>query len=175
MIEYWKQAEGWFNYHLFYNTILNDLKDGDTIVEVGTYKGKSILYLAEGIQERKLKVRLYGVDSFVGESTVNETSDDIRNAYHRNIEPFKDKIITIERPSLEAVDTFADGSLAFVFIDAAHDYDNVKADILAWLPKVKKGGILAGHDYNHPPVRKAVDELLTGLKHYHGNVWAYDL
>ncbi len=52
------------------------------------------------------------------------------------------------------------GSLALCFIDAAHDYDSVKGDITAWLPKVRKGGILAGHDIMHEPVERAVRELL---------------
>lgn len=171
MSQYWKSAQGWFNYERFYNKVLNELKNGDSIVEVGIYKGKSILFLAEGIQDRYLNIKLYGVDSFIGEPTLSETSDDIRNDYHLNIRPFKDKIITIERPSLEAVNSFPDGSIAFVYIDAAHDYNNVKADILAWMPKVKKGGILAGHDYNHPPVRKAVDEVLGEVIQHEGNVW----
>jgi hypothetical protein len=42
-----------------------------------------------------------------------------------------------------------------------HDYENVKADILAWKPKVKPGGIMAGHDYgpHAPGVIKAVNEV----------------
>ena len=49
--------------------------------------------------------------------------------------------------SLEAASRFDDASLDFVFIDAAHEKDAVLADIKAWLPKVKKGGVIAGHDY----------------------------
>ncbi len=171
MSQYWKNVQGWFNYEGFYSKVLDQLKDGDKIVEVGIYKGKSILYLAEGIVNRGIKVRIYGVDNFVGESTVNETSVDIRNEFLYNIRPLENLIITLELPSLEAVLGFDDESLAFVYIDAAHDYDNVKADILAWMPKVKKGGILAGHDYNHPPVRKAVDEVLGEVIQHEGNVW----
>jgi len=46
----------------------------------------------------------------------------------------------------------------FVYIDAAHDYASVSADIQAWLPLVKVGGIIAGHDYMHD-VKRAVDQI----------------
>lgn len=60
-----------------------------------------------------------------------------------------------------------DASLDLVYIDAEHTYDAVKADIGVWLPKVKPGGWIGGHDYDHPMervhgkwgVRAAVDEL----------------
>ncbi len=51
--------------------------------------------------------------------------------------------------------------------DAAHEYDGVKRDILAWKSKVKAGGVLAGHDAQHPPVMKAVEELLPGAAVMH--------
>ena len=65
----------------------------------------------------------------------------------------------IRKPSLQAAQDFADRSIDIVFIDAAHEYDPVKEDILAWLPKVKLGGILSGHDYLCDGVKKAVDEI----------------
>jgi hypothetical protein len=53
---------------------------------------------------------------------------------------------------------FKDRSLDFVFIDAQHDYKSVSRDISYWLPKVKPGGFISGHDYhpNWPGVQKAV-------------------
>ena len=61
---------------------------------------------------------------------------------------------------MEAVNNFKDNILDFVYIDADHRYEAVKADILAWLPKVKKNGWLCGHDYGEKDgVTKAVDEL----------------
>ena len=55
-----------------------------------------------------------------------------------------------------------DGILDFIFIDAGHDYESVKKDILAWISKVKPGGLLCGHDINIKGVRDAVEELLPG-------------
>ena len=71
--------------------------------------------------------------------------------------------------STEAVKHFADGSLDFVFIDGAHDYESVKEDIKTWYPKVRKGGILSGHDYYQGKsggmgVIQAVDEFIAEHK-----------
>ena len=64
--------------------------------------------------------------------------------------------------SLEAAELVEDESIDIVFIDALHTYEGVKDDIAAWLPKVKKGGIISGHDYKghkrHIGVQIAVDE-----------------
>ena len=49
-------------------------------------------------------------------------------------------------PSLDAVKLFPDDSLDLVFIDADHRFSSVYADILAWMPKVRQGGVLCGHD-----------------------------
>lgn len=57
----------------------------------------------------------------------------------------------------------ADGSLDFVYIDANHEYEFVRSDIQTWLPKVRKGGILSGHDFilmDRIGVIRAVRELL---------------
>src|SRR5690606_26723571 len=67
----------------------------------------------------------------------------------------------LHMPSVKAARQFDDESLDFVFIDAKHDYDSVKADIAAWRPKVKIGGWVCGHDYapkQFPGCVKAVDE-----------------
>lgn len=50
--------------------------------------------------------------------------------------------------TVDAAARYADHTLDLVYIDAAHDYKSVRADILAWLPKLKRGGIMAGHDYD---------------------------
>ena len=59
---------------------------------------------------------------------------------------------------------FDDESLDFIFIDASHDYQNVYDDIKAWFPKVKKSGIISGHDYSWgEEVKKAVHDFFDPL------------
>ncbi len=71
----------------------------------------------------------------------------------------------IVKDSVEAAHSIPDESLDFVFIDANHTYEACKADVLAWLPKVKPTGFIAGHDYENPGyptwgVKRAVEEVL---------------
>ncbi len=68
-----------------------------------------------------------------------------------------------EARSVEAASAIPEGSCAFVFIDADHRYDAVRADIRAWINKVRPGGILAGHDcYTYAEVFNAVRDELQG-------------
>ena len=62
--------------------------------------------------------------------------------------------------STEAAKLFPSGHFDLVFIDADHRYDGALDDVRAWLPLVKKGGIISGHDYkpSHPGVMQAIDE-----------------
>jgi predicted O-methyltransferase YrrM len=62
--------------------------------------------------------------------------------------------------SLEAAPLVPDESLDFVYIDALHDWENVKADLNAWTPKVRHGGVVAGHDWGHIGVDRAISEYL---------------
>src|SRR5207253_8367684 len=72
---------------------------------------------------------------------------------------------------------FADASVDFVFIDAGHDFNSVCNDIRVWLPKVKPGGVLAGHDYEHPccpDVSRAVEKMLgQRFEKRPGHVWSH--
>jgi hypothetical protein len=73
-------------------------------------------------------------------------------------------IVLLEGVSDTMMPLLGDGTVDFVYIDGAHNYDAIRADINAWLPKVKPGGYIGGHDYgNNEPeevngVKKAVDE-----------------
>lgn len=60
----------------------------------------------------------------------------------------------IRKTSMEALDSFPDNSLDFVYIDGNHDFLNVTQDMHFWYKKLRKGGILSGHDYVRYPSRK---------------------
>jgi hypothetical protein len=69
--------------------------------------------------------------------------------YQRVVDKFGSlpNVSIVRNFSIESAEMFPDGYFDYVYIDSAHTYDEVVKDINAWYPKVKKGGILAGHDY----------------------------
>ena len=84
-----------------------------------------------------------------------------------------------------AFDTKMLGSLDLVMIDADHSFESVTADLLAWLPKIRDGGVICGHDWkNQNKVHKVTEALaavfgrepdrLSGYSWY-GHFWAYDV
>ena len=85
---------------------------------------------------------------------------------------FPGRVDIRQQHSVEAAKGIRDESLDFVFIDADHSYEGCLADILAWTPKIKIGGMIAGHDFNDrwPGVQRAVKE--TGKAALtHDSVW----
>lgn len=163
----WTSIHGWFNYWPFYRDIAQGLKDGDTIAEIGTWFGRSIVYLAQELKRAGKKVKILAVDTFKGEvsqpehlAIVAKHGGSIRAAFEANIARcgVADMIEIIEGDSAESAAKVPDASLAFAYLDAAHDYDSVRKDLAAWIPKVRPGGMLAGHDAQHEPVMRAVKE-----------------
>lgn len=168
MIEhYWnheKFGERWFNYQDVYKRIIESVPEGGHIVEVGAWKGASTSYLAVEAQHKKMRIDV--VDTWVGSEEHKEMNEIIENSlfgtFIDNMRPLINLINPIRTDSVSASKMYSDESLDAIFIDADHGYESVKADILAWMPKVKTGGILAGHDYirTHNGVIQAVDELI---------------
>ena len=72
---------------------------------------------------------------------------------------------------------FDDDSIDFIYIDGRHDYESIKLDLELYLPKLKNGGIIGGHDYNKknwPEVCRAVNEVI-GEPHkiFKDSSWIY--
>jgi predicted O-methyltransferase YrrM len=155
-------GENWFNYPSVYKMIVEQAKDNSKFVEIGSWKGRSAAYMLVEIINSKKNIQLTSVDSWPAE--------EIYQIYRGNMDGFlknPNLYKHIRGSSVEGSEHFENNSLDFVFIDACHLYECITLDIDTWLPKVKKGGILAGHDYNlddptnpeHAGVIKAIDEL----------------
>lgn len=154
-------VDGWFTFPELYAEMVRGAVDGAKFVEVGSWKGKSSVYMAVEIANSKKDISFDCVDTWEGSEEHAGQTDGLFDLFMKNIEPVRQWIRPVRAASVDAAKGYADASLDFVFIDAAHDYDNVVADIAAWRPKVKPGGVLAGHDYTGywPGVVRAVDDF----------------
>lgn len=115
--------------------------------EVGCFKGASTEVFAN------FSACIHAVDPWTrviesnyGEVTYDmlteaEAEFDVLTQQHNNI--IKHKLF-----SSEALGVFQDTSLDYVYIDGAHDYESASFDIFLWRKKIKKGGLLMGHDYS---------------------------
>lgn len=144
-------------------------------VEVGVWKGK----LSERLLRHLPLLHLTLVDrwapprpedSYYDSDTISRVSqqsfDGALEMVTEIAKANEGRVVVIQGPSLDVSTLFNDASQDFVFIDADHTYPGVKRDIEAWLPKVKPGGLLCGHDYGqalHPGVQTAVDEATEKL------------
>jgi hypothetical protein len=88
--------------------------------------------------------------------------------------PYGERVLPLQMLSTHAADLLPNSGLDFVFIDGNHGYPYVREDIIAWWPKVKPGGLIAGDDYINKPtygVIQAVHELFNGAHGNRGRIW----
>ena len=163
-------GENWFSYPNLYKLMVEKFSSGSKFVEVGSWKGKSAAYLAVEIINSKKDIKLDCVDTWKGSSehVDNEyvKSNSLYELFIENTSSLSSVINPIKMDSVSASKMYEDNSIDFVFIDANHEYDSVKEDISVWFPKVKVGGVIAGHDYENGwiDVDKAVNEFFAGKK-----------
>ena len=119
-------------------------------VEIGVQVGR----YSEMLCKANPNLLLYSIDPWAAEAYKNAQHDMpyLQNEFETNYEAAVKRLApyncTIIRDfSLSAVNTFEDNSLDFVYIDGNHDFQNVTNDICEWSRKVRKGGIVSGHDY----------------------------
>jgi hypothetical protein len=166
MRHFYSDIPGWFSFSRLYREAVMNAREPARFVEIGVWKGRSTAFLGVEIINSAKNIHLDVVDTFQGSDEAVHRQDaslhQLQEEFCRNVKPIASAIGVVRvQPSTEAARDYDDWSLDFVFIDAAHDYESVKNDIQAWKPKVKRGGILAGHDYHSewPGVVQAVDEL----------------
>lgn len=141
-----------------YNLMIQFYKPDFKMVEVGSFEGVSTLLFASYVDT------VYSVDCYdykVPETGRIPSHDKLfADAERIFLSRTKDvkNIVKIRKTSVEAAKDFEDGSLDAVYIDAEHDEDSVREDIRTWRPKLKRGGILSGHDFVLPHIGKILIE-----------------
>ena len=187
---HWYEIDGWFTWRAAQEEAVNVFPEGSRFVEVGTYLGRSLCSLGEVVERSGKRIAVIGVDTCRGSGPEGWRGKDfhadaVRNgggtfagALHKNLLDcgFGDKIQIVISDSVFASRLFSDASLEWVHLDARHDYASVKADIEAWLPKIKKGGWLSGDDYDEkkwPEVVKAVGDSLPRPERWCEQQWRF--
>ena len=131
------------------------------IAEIGSFMGRSTRALAENTSGIVDAIDLWKRNDEYQELQKDLTEEEIFAIFEKNVAGLR--VYARRMPSLVAAKSSALRGETFdmVFVDGAHDYESVKADILAWKPLIKSGGLLCGHDFRaeFPGVTEAVLEL----------------
>lgn len=180
----YQHIDGWFNMEDQYLELLAATPEDGLFVEIGAYKGRSTCFIATEIHNQKRNLRYVVVDSFEGATGSQEpfelhvykdvTFNELYSEYCKNIDPINNYITTEVGISHEVANRFLDNSIDTLFIDGGHSYNQVKADLDAWLPKLKTTGIISGHDYNShawPGVVAAVNEKFGSPHKIENQCW----
>ena len=168
----WQDIPGWFDFEDVYVDAVRAVPAGGEMVEIGCWYGRSTAFLAQEIQRSGKRIKLFAVDTWrctPGDDPVakeiypkfsEECGGDMFPKFMRNMEELglHRIVFPLMMPSVHAARLFPSNSLDFVFIDGAHDYENVRTDIAVWKRRIRQGGVIAGHDLDFPGVSRAVAE-----------------
>ena len=172
---------GRFEYRPFLRYLQSNGKKELVGMEIGVYDGGNALNMLESLPIKKL----YLIDPYKAYDEwegVNEKQQRELNKVKENVrkllKKYKDKVVFIYDFSDKVHNQIKNGELDFLYIDGNHQYEFVIKDIGLYYPKIKKGGIIGGHDYNFSPeteeknygVVKAVQEFFKGKKVYFDNI-----
>lgn len=168
--------DGWMRFEEL-QWLYNTAKTKENILEVGSWKGRSTSALLSGC-----KGIVTSVDTWKGSQDDRDSTkwmakqEDVFETFKKNVGHFKNLNIHRAESTIAAKD-YLDEYFDMIFIDAEHTYEGVKSDIEAWLPKVKKDGLICGHDYvlSWMNVIKAVDEKFSHPDGTCLSIWWVDL
>jgi hypothetical protein len=163
--DYYRSINGYFDWEHLYAEIADWLPISGAFCEIGMWRGQSLAYLLTQLKRINKPVRVVGVDHFQGSVEDPKLAAilrmcDVRHECQRNLDAIGYHYDFLFMRSDEASQFFRDGYFDCVFIDGSHDRASVTVDLRAWLPKVRQGGIIAGHDINQSGVRLALADVL---------------
>jgi glycosyltransferase involved in cell wall biosynthesis/predicted O-methyltransferase YrrM len=128
---------------------------------LGLKKGAEI-GVAGGQHSELLCQNIEGCELLCVDTWATSWSRKLYRPAQRRLKPYNTTII--RKSSIEAAREVPNASLDFVYIDAAHDFDNVMLDLITWSRKVRAGGIVSGHDYDRAHLKGVVPAVDTYTK-----------
>ena len=136
--------------------------------EVGVCKGEH----ARALLRLNKNLKLLLVDPWCPYNRLSQEKADMRfDMCKKRLGHYEHRITYMKMSSMEAVRQVEDRSLDFVYIDGLHEFDPVMMDIISWVPKVRPGGIVAGHDYYSFYQSGIIDAVNTYTKAHNINEW----
>lgn len=160
MIE-WNKIYGWGDFTPIHRHVFQQLPDGATVVELGVGYGRGLACMVSLVKQMSRRFHVVGVDRFIRtEAYTADGFSELSAAYARQQ---MESVGVGERDYALFVMDSADAAelcdpVDYVFLDADHEYLGVKRDIDSWLPKIRPGGFIGGHDWDFHGVNKAVLE-----------------
>lgn len=146
---------------------------GGKFVEIGSWKGKSAAFTVVEIINSGKKIQFDCIDTWEGskEHQGDPCLSELFEIFQENMKPLEGYYNAVKLRSMDAVKLYEDNSLDFIYIDASHEYEDVKNDILHWRPKLKDTGVISGDDYSWEGVKKAVNEIFEKDVEKIGDTW----
>ena len=154
-------------------------QDAQVVVEVGSWKGRSTMALADHCLGTVYAIDQWAGDCLTDTGRVHPLKTDVSAAFRTHLRWHlkTGRVKALRLPSSRALARLARqiGRVAdLVFIDGDHRYSGVTSDIAAARPLLKPGGVLCGHDYTNadwPGVATAVTEAFGGAHQLVDSIW----
>jgi len=131
---------------VLFDIITNDLYGKLTIAEIGVYQGRGTALICVNLINKGIEFEYHAIDHFKG-SLEHDNTIDYETITKNNLASLENLIHIHKNDSIAQSKLFPDEYFDIIYIDASHDYESVKNDILAWSPKLKSGGYMCGDDY----------------------------
>jgi predicted O-methyltransferase YrrM len=165
MLDYTNNIPGWIHQEEM-EWLYETAKSMESIVEIGSWKGKSTHALLSGIPSTGA---VYAIDHWngqLGDPDVDKNyypevdEKDVFDQFLRNTRDFNN-LIPMKMTSMEALKMFKPGQVDMLFIDGSHTYEGFKKDFYGWREIPRK--LLCGHDVQWEGIKKVLEE--SGLKY----------
>lgn len=180
---------GWNSHSDIFRKLVEEKKP-KVVLEVGTWLGASAIHMAKVAKEISIDTKIYCVDTWLGAQEFwtwgdsHERNLKLKNGYPQVYYDFLSNVVHhgVQDIIIPVPNTSYIGSLILrhmgitadlIYLDASHEYLDVKNDISSYLKLLKPGGIMFGDDMNSwPGVSAAVKESFPeGVEIYQNNFW----